>query len=168
MHIVFVFCQWLDGTSLADVMRESTWLFPAIESFHIWGSVLLVATTSVLCLRLLGWGWREQLVSGLARQLLPWAWVGFGIQVLSGFLLFSSEAVKAYHSTIFWTKMGLIVLAGVNALVFHYVPYRHIKSWDNAPVGPLAAKLSGAFSIVLWFTIIALGRYLNTNLSLMF
>ena len=78
--------------------------------------------------------------------------------VVSGSLLFSSEAVKMYHSPAFRIKMLLLALAGLNALIFHRTIYRDVAHWDPASVVPARARLAGLLSLVFWIAIIAAGR----------
>jgi len=68
------FCRWLEQTSVGAGVRESLWLFPAIETLHLLGMAALVGTTVVFDLRLLGWMLRRERVSELAERLLPWSW----------------------------------------------------------------------------------------------
>ena len=152
--------KWLQDTSVGSHISDSLWLFPFIESLHVWGIVLLVSATGMLDLRLLGLVLKEQPVSKLNRTLLPWAWCGFAIMVVSGTLLFSSEATKLYNNGAFLLKMVLILLAGINALVFHTTIYQRVDKWDVAAVTPTAAKLAGAFSLVLWVGVIFAGRWI--------
>jgi hypothetical protein len=159
--MLFTFCQWLENAPLGTAVRESGWLFPTIETFHLFGIISLVASTSLLDLRLLNLALRGESVSKLAAKCLSWAWGGFAVQVVTGFLLFSSEATKMYGSRVFQIKMLLILLAGVNALAFHVLAYRKVAEWENAPVTPLAAKFAGCVSILLWFGIIAAGRWIS-------
>ena len=103
------------GTSI----RESLWLFPIIETVHIFGIILLVGATSILDLRLMGLDVSRRVRFQAGRRFLPWAWAGFLIQVITGLLLFSSEATKMYGNLGFDIKMLLILVAGINAFVFH-------------------------------------------------
>ena len=118
MHFIFSICQWLEQTPVGTSIRESLWLFPIIETVHIFGIILLVGATSILDLRLMGLTFRDERVSKLAQRFLPWAWAGFIIQVITGLLLFSSEATKMYGNIGFDIKMLLIAVAGINALRF--------------------------------------------------
>ena len=72
------FCQWLDQTAVGSAIRQSLWLFPAIETVHLLGMAALVGTISVLDLRLLGWAMPQRRVSTMAARLLPlgmaWLW----------------------------------------------------------------------------------------------
>lgn len=141
-------------------MRDSLWEFPLIETLHIFGIIVLVGSTSILDLRMLGLAFKEDTVSKLARLYLPWTWAGFGIQVVTGMLMFASEATKMYANLAFQLKMLMIALAGINALVFHLTAYRSVGKWERDPVAPLSVRLAGTFSILLWFGIVAAGRWI--------
>src|SRR5580693_9398093 len=154
------FCRWLQHTGWGTAIRDSAWLFPIIETVHIFGIISLVGSTSILDLRLMGLTFREEPVSKLAERFLPWAWAGFLIQVVTGLLLFSSEATKMYGNIGFEIKMLLILVAGINAFVFHEIAYQSVGKWDNDPVAPLGARAAGLLSILLWFGIVAAGRWI--------
>jgi Na+-transporting methylmalonyl-CoA/oxaloacetate decarboxylase beta subunit len=160
MHFIIRICEWLEQTGVGTSIRESLWLFPVIETVHIFGIILLVGATSILDLRLMGLTFRDEPVSKLVRRFLPWAWAGFLIQVVTGLLLFSSEATKMYGNLGFDIKMLLIVVAGVNAFVFHEIAYRSVGKWDHDPVAPIGARVAGLISILLWFGIVAAGRWI--------
>jgi hypothetical protein len=165
MEQFFAFCKWLQQSPLGTTMRESLWLFPTVEALHLFGTIALVASTSILSFRLTGLGLRNEPVSKLARQFLPWSWFGFTVQVITGFLLFSSESVRASASLVFTVKMILILLAGMNALAFQRTVYREVATWENDPVTPLGARLAGWASIILWIGVATAGRWLNSSLQ---
>jgi hypothetical protein len=154
-------CKWLEQTWVGGGIRQSLWLFPAIETLHLLGMAALVGTITVYDLRLLGWILRRERVSDLTRRLLPWAWAGFAVQVITGALLFSSEAVKVYDNPAFRVKILLILLAGAQALIFQWTSYRNVATWDDSPVMPAGAKMAGCISILLWIGIVAAGRFIG-------
>ena len=160
MHFIFAICAWLEQTLVGTTIRESLWLFPVIETVHIFGIILLVGATSILDLRLMGLTFRDEPVSKLAGRFIPWALAGFITQVVTGLLLFSSEATKMYGNMGFKIKMSLIVIAGLNALIFHSIAYQSVGKWDRDPVGPVSARAAGLISILLWFGIVAAGRWI--------
>src|ERR1700737_406198 len=160
MHLFYAISQWLEQTSGGTAIRESLWLFPVIETVHIFGIILLVGGTSILDLRLMGLTFRDEPVTKLAGRFLPWAWAGFIIQVVTGFLMFASEATKMYVNTAFQIKMLMIVAAGVNAFVFHSLAYHSVGKWEKDPVAPLSARIAGLISILFWFGIVAAGRWI--------
>jgi len=154
-------CKWLEQSWVGGGVRESLWLFPAIETVHLLGMAALVGTVCVVDLRLLGWVMRRERVSELAGRLLPWAWAGFAVQVITGVILFSSEAVKVYGNPAFRVKMVLIFLAGVHAGVFHWGVQRDVGAWDASAVLPAKVKIAGGVSILLWIGIVAAGRFIG-------
>jgi hypothetical protein len=52
-------------------------------------------------------------------------------------------------------------LAGVNALVFHVITQRASEDWDTASRPPLAARVAGLTSIVLWVAVMLAGRMMS-------
>ena len=154
------FCQWLERTAVGAAMRNSAWMAPAVETVHIYAIIALLTSNAILGLRLLGWAFRGEPVSKLSKQLLPWAWSAFALLAATGLLLFSSEATKYYVNGVFRLKMLMILLAGTNAIVFHFTVYKRLAIWDEARVPPLGARLAACFSIVLWIGVIAAGRWI--------
>ena len=146
---------------MATSVRTSLWLFPVIETLHLLGMAALVGTIIAFDLRLLGWAMRRQRVSELAASLFPWAWAGFGLQMATGALLFSSEAVHMYANPAFRVKMALILLAAIHALIFHRTVYRDVATWDEGDALPVGAKIAGALSILLWVGVVAAGRFIG-------
>lgn len=149
--------QQIQAWPSSTAIRETLW-YPIIESVHVLGIVFVLGTAGVLDLRLLGRVMGRQPVSQVAQQLLPWTFGGFAIMMLSGLVLVYTEPVKTYHS--FWApiKLGLLILAGLNAWIFQIGVYRSVEQWDRVAVPPLGAKLAGALSLVLWVGIVMAGR----------
>ena len=150
-------CQWLENTPMSATLRDSLWLFPAIETVHLFGIVALVGSTAILDLRLMGFTLAGTPVPKLARRVLPWAWLGFGIQVATGFFLFASEASRVYLNPAFRFKMLMLAAAGLNALIFHLTTSRSAPQWEARSTTPLA-KIAGLSSLALSFAIVIAGR----------
>jgi hypothetical protein len=151
-------CQWVDSTRLSAIVRQSNWLFSTLDTVHTLGIVLVAGTIMLVDFRLLGLGLRSVPVAQLVARIVPATLGGFGLMVVTGGLLFSSEAVKMYHSPAFRIKMLLLALAGLNALIFHLTIYRDVAHWDPASAVPARARLAGLLSLVFWIAIIAAGR----------
>ena len=154
-------CQWLEQTWVGSRVRESLWLFPAIETVHLLGMAALVGTVTVFDLRLLGRALRTKRVSEVGRSLLPWTWAAFALQVVTGIVLFSSEAVKLCGNPAFRLKLLLILAAGIQVLIFQRTIYRSAAAWDSEDAIPLRARIAGGLSIVLWISIVAAGRFIG-------
>jgi hypothetical protein len=156
-------CQYLYDSKIGSGIRESVWVFPIVEGTHLLGIALSVGLLCWFDLRLLGLTLRDQRVSKVWQQVMPVAFVGFALMLVSGLLLFWAEAITAYHSVHFWVKIALLILAGINALTFETTAHRNITAWDSAPVPPLRARMTGAISLILWTAIIITGRTMAYN-----
>ncbi|MBM3795542.1 MAG: hypothetical protein FJW31_16110 [Acidobacteria bacterium] len=150
--------EWLDRTPGSIAIRESILLYPFIETTHVLTLCLFLGMIALLDLRLLGFGFQSVPVSQVAGRLLPIGLVGFGIMAVSGALLFYSGPLRAHGNIFFRVKMTLMLLAGLNAIAFHYGIYKRITSWDTSPVPPARARLAGFFSLLLWCAIVICGR----------
>jgi hypothetical protein len=159
MHL-YQWCQWIESTSIGASVRNSDWLFPVIESVHMLGIILLVGATGLFDLRLLGRGpLRQQPVSQIARQVMPWVWGSFAVMFVTGVLMFSSEATRCYQSWCFRAKMILLLLAGLNAFIFQFGAFRYVANWDEgAREPPAGARVAAWTSLVLWVLIVFAGR----------
>ncbi|MDW5264676.1 MULTISPECIES: DUF6644 family protein [Acidobacteriaceae] len=158
MHILLHLCQWIYGTHLSTAIRESVWVFPIIESIHVLSIAVLVGTIAILDLRLLGLIMKREPVSGIARQVLPWTWTGFFIMFATGLLLTIAEAETNYYNWAFRIKLILLILVGLNPLIFHLTIYRKVNTWDISNVTPLRARIAATCSLTLWAGIIIAGR----------
>jgi hypothetical protein len=152
------FCQWLFDSGIGTGIRESIWVFPIIETVHVLAIALLVGTVAILDLRLLGLALKGEPVSRVAGGVLPLTWTGFAVMFVSGFLLFWSEAAKSYANPAFRIKLLLLLLVGLNPLIFHFTVYRTVGHWNERIVTPLRARSAAVFSLTLWCGIICAGR----------
>jgi hypothetical protein len=152
------FLQWLENTPGSVYIRESLLFYPLVETAHVLSLCLFLGLIALLDLRLVGIGLRTVPVSQVAGRLLPLALSGFAIMAISGALLFYSGPVKAAGNIFFRVKMLLILLTGLNALLFHFTIYRRVAAWDVAPSPPARAKLAGALSLILWCGVVICGR----------
>ena len=123
------------------------------------GIALLVGAAFLFDLRLLG-NSRFLPISGLARYLLPWSRRGLILIIPTGILLFITNAGALGQDPTFWLKMFLLILAGLNATVFHTATFPKVSYWDVNQTTPVAAKMAAVFSLLLWTAIIACGRLL--------
>jgi uncharacterized protein DUF6644 len=160
---VSAFCQWLASTEGSIALHESLYMYPLVESTHVLTLCLFVGLAAILDLRLMGVTLRDVPMSEVAARLLPWLRIGFAIMVVTGALLFYAIPVRSYHNVFFRFKAIMLVLAGLNAFVFHNGVYRKVFEWDVAPRAPRAARAAGACSLVLWALIIVSGRMIAYN-----
>jgi hypothetical protein len=148
------FFQWCDQTAIGVWIRESTWVFPFIEVFHILALALLFGTTLAVDLRLMNAGLRRQPLSRLLVNFWPWMQASLALILVTGVLLFLSEAMKCFGNDAFWFKMAALTLA----LAFHFSVFRLVASGGEERF-PAAVRAAVALaSIVLWLSVGAGGR----------
>src|SRR5262245_8541815 len=157
------FCQWLAETRWSIALHESLWVYPIVESTHVWSLAIFVGLTVLLDLRLLGLTMRTVPASEAVRRLVPWMIAGFASMVVTGLLLFYAIPVRTYQSVFFRLKLILLALAGINAFLFHTGIGRRVAEWDRDPVPPRRARLAGALSLTLWVSVVFAGRLIAYN-----
>jgi hypothetical protein len=157
------FCEWLASTEWSIALHESLYMYPLVETVHVLSLLLFVGTVSFVDLRLLGWVFRELPVSEVTARLIPWTIAGFVIAATTGALLFYAIPVRTYLSVFFRIKVILLVVAGVNAALFHLYLKRGEVVWDREARLPLRARATGAVSLLSWATVIVMGRMIAYN-----
>ena len=147
----------LEQSAIGEAIRNSLWMFPIIEAFHLIGLAVIGGAILVVDFRLLGLGLRNHPVAKLARDMQPWVIGSIIVMVASGLPLFLSEAIKCYYSFAFWTKMTALLFA----LLFTFTIRRHVTSAPDNRVSPLLYKVVGLTSIALWSTVGWGGRWIG-------
>lgn len=151
-------CQWIQDTQVGTTIHESIVIYPVVLAVHVLTLTVSVGTLVWFDLRLLGITMRSQPISEVYRQLMPWMLSGFSVMFLTGGLLFWALAAKLYGNVYFQIKLIALLLAGLNALMYHLMTERTIADWDRAPLPPLPARMAGLLSMALWIVVISAGR----------
>src|SRR5687767_6263256 len=150
--------EWLASTEWSIALHESQYAYATIEAIHVWALCLFVGFAVLLDLRLINVIFRDVPVSDMARRLLPWTKVGFAIMVISGILLFYAIPLRTYLNIFFRIKAVLLIVAGLNAFVFHHGTYGKLGEGDVAVTRRRRARVAGMCSLVLWASIVFSGR----------
>ena len=153
------------ASGLATAIRESIYWFPLIEAAHVIGLTLVFGTILIVDLRLLGVASRDQSFRRLSSELLRWTWIAFVLALLTGGLMFITEAVVYAGNLSFQLKMLLLALAGLNMLAFQLLTLKTVDSWDASPSTPGRARLAGALSILFWIGVVVAGRAIGFTTS---
>ena len=161
--MLLTFCEWLESTPWSIALHESLYAYPLIETTHVLSLMLFVGSVVFVDARLLGWTLRDVPVSTVTARLLPWTAAGFVVATVTGALLFYAIPVRTYLSIFFRIKAAMLVVGGLNALLFHRRVHSREVSWDADPVPPLRARVTGAVSMFTWATVIVTGRMIAYN-----
>jgi uncharacterized protein DUF6644 len=155
---LFELCEWLANTSWSIALHESRYAFLVVLTIHVLTLSVFVGTSLMIDLRLLGVAMIRVPASQVIERLVPWSAAGLILMMTSGALLFYAAPLVRYQNIFFRMKMATLVLALLNAWLFHRTVYRRIADWDRDAVPPRAARLAGGLSLILWVVIITAGR----------
>jgi len=152
------FFAWLETTAIADAIRTYRWFYPALETAHYVGLAMVVGGIMLIDLRLLGVAKTLPLRSMIG--LVPWVWVGFIINAFSGSLIFIYGAEGFAANSAFQLKMILMLLAGLNAMIFTVAAARSKDQWLDSGSVPIAIRVVATLSFVLWLSVVTAGRWM--------
>jgi uncharacterized membrane protein len=146
---------WLSAGAIAALVNERVWLWPAMETLHFIGLWLLFGVIVLVNVRMLGMLTNTSYAS--LHRLLPWAALGLGINIVTG-MMFVIANPGQYANAVFYWKIGLLVLAGVNLIYLTVFdgPWE-VREGDRAP---LRVRAMAASAIVLWVGVMYFGRML--------
>jgi hypothetical protein len=143
------------------MVRESAWGFPIVVALHIMGIMLSVGTLVWFDLRLLGASMVGFKASMIYRRLMPWMFTGFAVMFITGLMLLAGYATAAYENLYFRIKVAAMVVAALNAFVYHRFTERRIAEWDDSATPPGGARFAGLISISVWAIVILAGRMMS-------
>ena len=149
------FLIWLEATPLADWVRMSTIGYPLMITLHAIGMAVMVGIALMLDARLLG------RFAGIPYQslqrFLGIAWLGLGINTISGSCLFAAQATQYIVDPVYMTKMGLVLLGAITAAILQTTLGRDAAGWGQSRP-PVNVRIVAVLSIVFWVTAIIMGR----------
>jgi hypothetical protein len=163
--VLDTFLQMLQDSAVATAIREGESLFPWIECVHVLALTLVIGSIGVVDLRLIGLTSRDRGVAQTTAGMLPVTWTAFVLAVISGGLLFASNATTYAHNFYFQVKLALIAMAGINMGVYHLFLNRGVADWHTPALTPLRARIVGVVSLCLWIAIAAFGRWIGFTIN---
>jgi hypothetical protein len=134
-------------------LRDSQYGMPAMQSVHLVGITVLLASMLVLNLRLAGLAMVDTPLVWLARQLKPWALGALTVVVLSGLLIFVGTPSKYLASNPFRFKMGALLVA----TLFQFAVLRRFSSVELSRARTVKILIA-VLSLTLWFSVGWAGR----------
>lgn len=158
--------QSVEASPLGAYIASSEWAFPLIETCHVIALVTVFGSIAFMDLRMLGIVSRDSAITAVSRETLPFTWVAFLVAAITGTILFVSKATSYTINPWFLAKMCLIVLAGLNMMLFHFITWKGVKGWDTAANIPFSVKLAGGTSLTLWLVILFCGRMIGFTLGI--
>ncbi len=161
------FAQQLQESWIGTSLAESVYAFPIVEGAHLIGLAWSLGMILFIDLRLTGRFLSHVPVASVLRPLRGWLFSGYALTLSTGVLLFVAEADKLIFLKVFWIKVILILLAGLNAGWFEWRWGQRSLQWDAGQSLPAGVKLAGWVSLTLWIAVASCGRlipYLGSGL----
>jgi len=159
------FVEFIRSTRMSQLFRdEVAWLWPLCESLHFLGLILLIGAAGFFDLRLMGFMRGVSLRS--AKKFVPWAMVGFAVNLMTGLIFFISQPQQYATNLSMWLKVLFLLIAGINAMLFETSFSDRLMALDAGADTPVSAKVIGAVSLLSWFAVLYFGRmlpYLDPN-----
>jgi uncharacterized membrane protein len=165
LQSITAFLGTLQASSWAVFIHKKAWAFTTVEMIHVFAVSLLLGTIAIVDLRLLGLASTKRPFAELSRQVLPLTWAAFVLAVIAGSLLFISRATDYFANPVFWLKMSLIAVAGINMVIFEFITVRDVQKWNVNPTPPPRARLAGGISIACWVLVVVFGRLIDFSLQ---
>tara|TARA_B100001059_G_scaffold217701_1_gene237220 strand:- start:3170 stop:3658 length:489 start_codon:yes stop_codon:yes gene_type:complete len=154
--MIEILVQSLEGSFINNWILSKAWIWPTLEIIHFIGLSLLLGAMLVIDLRLAGF--LRNFNMQVTHHLLPFAAIGFFLNLATGLLFFIGDPARYSVNIGFQLKMLLVFIAGFNALWFALKINPHLKSMDPYGDTSKSAKMTAYISLIAWFGVLLLGR----------
>lgn len=136
----------LEQSGWVKVLGMTGWMYASVAVMHYASMFWFIGSMVFVDLRVAGLAAKKKSVTELADMLFPWAWIGFGLAVVSGFLMFATAAGDWAPDPVFHVKLTVIAIS----VVFAVIVQMGIPKWAQAPDIPTIAKIIAVIAILLW------------------
>lgn len=140
------FTDWFLGS-------DSLWAYPTVLTLHTVGMAMLVGASIVVHLRV--WQVGAGIPMVRFQPLYRIIWLGFAINLLSGLVLFVTEAADRASDPVFYIKLGAIFAALWLGIT---VKRRGVDGQPSRPSSTASLRSLSAASLGLWTIAIVAGR----------
>ncbi len=151
----------IQASALAEWMRTSVKAMPIVNALHVLAATTVFGTILVVDLRLLGFPDTRRPFTRISDEMLRLTWAAFALALLTGALMFAANAQTYVGNTAFQLKMLALIGGGVNMAIFQRITFRGVGAWDHSARPPLAGRIAGAASILIWISVIFLARWIG-------
>jgi hypothetical protein len=148
---------FLKSTAVSEWVVTTPWVWPAAETLHFLGLALLIGIIAPLDVRLLGF--LQSIPVSALRALVPWAVVGFVVNLATGLLFFVAAPDQYMRNLSWWFKVLFLIVAGVNMLMFETTHRSRLDAMGTGDT-PSSFKIIGGVSLASWLMVIYWGRML--------
>ena len=148
--------QWFEATAPGTIVRESIWMFPVIQCFHLLALSLLGGSVLAVDMRMLGFGLTTTPIAELGRRLHPWMVLSLTTIIVTGILMFLSEAIKCFYSPPFFYKISFLMIA----IIYTFTLRRRVIESEPGSFSATRIRIAALLSLALWFGVGFSGRWI--------
>ncbi len=145
----------VDGPVYAWI-QANYWLWPVMEIIHFVGLSLLLGGLIIIDLRMAGHIRDFNLAA--THKLLPLVLIGFSLNMVTGVLFFYGDPLRYSINIGFQIKMVLIILAGLNTLLYYWKVNPIMHTWNGNADSPPIGKFVAYTSLTMWIGVLLCGR----------
>ncbi|WEK47494.1 MAG: hypothetical protein P0Y56_04170 [Candidatus Andeanibacterium colombiense] len=154
------FSLWVSDWPFAIWLQSHFYAIPGFQTVHILSIAILFASTLMLNLRVLGVSGKDQTLAQTFSRYQPWIWGALVCLVASGIVLLISEPVRNMVNSVFWLKMGALLVTVAVSLWFQQALRSRMDQWDVSPSGHASIRVGAVALIVLWLVVMIGGRWI--------
>jgi hypothetical protein len=155
---VFEFAEWLQTTPISVTIQSVHWVIPLLQSIHILMIGVVFISILMVALRVLGRVRMDESFGVVWNRFAPWMWSGLVVMAITGAVLIVGEPIREFTALSFWLKMGLIAVGVLTTIAFRRSLKPAMLAETQAAEFSAGAKVASIATVVLWTTIIFLGR----------
>lgn len=153
------FGNWLYGTPVSTMIRETMWVIPTVQCIHIISIAIVIGSALVSDLRLAGVLAIDESPATVVRRYLPWMWSALVVLLMTGIVMVVGEPDRTLTNTLFWIKMALVLFAFTLTLAFRKPLLDEAFSIEHAR-WRMAIKPAAWTSLAIWAAVIFCGRWI--------
>jgi hypothetical protein len=152
--------SWLADTRASGVIRNVTWVIPAVQTLHILAISAVVSAVMLIHLRSLRLAVRGEPRADVARRFAPIIWYGTLVLLVTGVILIVGEPHRELVNPVFQIKMVLLIVALALTAVFQRFMQVDPLYWDHTHARRAAAAMLSVVSLAVWIGIVFAGRWI--------
>ena len=133
-------------------------MIPTIQSAHIAGIGVVLASVLMMTLRILGLAGMDRTLAETSQRFGPWLSGALWLLLGTGVLMIIGEPERELVTFSFWLKMALVATGTVVAFWFQRSVRQHEQDWEEVLVSRRSVKVLAVVTCMVWLAVILLGR----------
>ncbi len=152
--------DYLAGTRVSEAFAAANWFIPTVQTIHILGIAVVLATVLLRDATLLGISGGGGVLGTMTANFLRWTWRALLVLLVTGALLVIAEPKRELSSFSFRLKMVLVALLALVTLVYQSPFRRDPGYWVASRRRRRIAAAVAMVSILLCACIVTAGRFI--------